>query len=354
MNNSKAIAACYHPTTVFFIDDNRKYLSGLSIGLDDTKFSSKFYYNPMEALQYLQEKYHVDPFITRCLSHPEESRLDHRNLEIDIGAIRKEVYNPKRFEEISVIVVDYAMPSLNGLDLCLQVKHAPYKKIMLTGEAEEGIAIQAFNDGIIDKFIRKDVENFSEVINSAIEELQKQYFADLSRVIIDSLTKNPEHPTTAWLDEPEFLQLFDKINKENEFTEYYLTDAFGSFLLLDYEGNPSWLAVKSEDEMQSALEVAEGSDDPFPNDILTAMKKRERLLYLFPKGGLSDDIEEAKKSLHPATKLKGRRTNFYYSFVNDSNAYHFDSNEIMSFKAYQALLKKSKKEEEEKEGKAGA
>ena len=340
------ISACYHPTTAFFIDDNRRYLANLSFDLDDSKFSSKFYFNPVDALEYLQEKYQINPFTNRCLTRPEESRFDHRNIEIDISAIRKEIYDPNRFEEISVIVVDYAMPNLNGLDLCLQLKHAPYKKLMLTGEAEEGIAIQAFNDGIIDKFIRKDIPNFSKVINSAIEELERQYFVDLSRIVIDSLTQDPNHPIVTWLDEPGFSELFEKVRRENDISEYYLTDAFGSFLFLDSQGNPSWLAVKSEDEMQAALEVAEGSDTPFPSDILSSMKKREKVLYMYHKGGLCDNLEEAKRSLHPATKLKGRKTNYYYSLIKDSNAYDVDTDKILSFKTYQERQKKPQKKDE--------
>lgn len=345
MNNSK-ISACYHPTTVVFIDDNRKYLTSLSFELDEAKFCPKLYYNPMDALQFLQNEYQVSPFTTKCLTRPEESRFDHRNIEIDISAIRREMYNPKRFDEISVIVVDYAMPTLNGLDLCLQLKHAPYKKLMLTGEAEEGIAIQAFNDGIIDKFVRKDTENFSTVVNSTIAELQNQYFEEMSRLIIDSLTKDRDHPIVTWLDETNFIELFDAINEQNDITEYYLSDAFGSFVFLDYEGNPSWLAVKSEDEMQAALEVAEGSDTPFPSDILAAMKKREKVLYMFQKGGLCDDLEEAKKSLHPATRLKGRKSNYYYSLIKNPSAYEIDISKVVSYKTYLDEVKKSKKKNE--------
>ena len=83
------------------------------------------------------------------------------------------------------------MPSLNGVEFCSQLKQKSFKKIMLTGKAGESVAVQAFNEGIIDKFIRKDSPNFEKTLTVAIEELQHEYFRNLSTVVTDSLAADP-------------------------------------------------------------------------------------------------------------------------------------------------------------------
>ncbi len=327
------IAACHHPTSVVFIDDNRKYLSTLNIKLDIRQFSPKFFFNSSEALSFLQS-YEPNPFTKRCMSRPEESHFDHRNLEIDVRKIREELYNPARFDEISVVVVDYAMPGLNGLELCQQLKERrSYKIILLTGEADESKAVAAFNEGIIDKFLRKDLYDFHNVLNQTILNLQQDYFTNLSQLILDSLTKDHEHPIINWLDEPAFLELFDKIYQDHDFTEYYITDAFGSFMFLSYSGKPAWLVVKSEDEMVAAFEVADNSDTAFPKAMLEAMRDKRKVLYMH-EGGLCDDPLEAAQSLHPAKVLAGRKTRYYYAFIDDPLAYDIQPAKILSYEAY--------------------
>ncbi|HEX4045213.1 MAG TPA: response regulator [Gammaproteobacteria bacterium] len=338
-DKANGIAVCYHPATVVIIDDNAAYLDKLTLMLDLTKAYPKRFVYPKEALEFLQNQPYR-PFTQRCLLRPEETQFDHRNIDIDVSLIRNELYNPQRFDETIVVIVDYSMPSMNGLDLCKQLRDKLYKIILLTGEAGESKAVQAFNEGIIDKFIRKDSANFAETINATIVELQHDYFYGLSRIIIDALTKDPEHPMVNWLDEPVFFDLFNKICISNKISEYYLTDAFGSFILLNDAGQPSWLAVKSEEEMLAAYEVVENADISFPGNVLTAMKQNEKVLYLHHEGGLSDNIEEVTQALHPAKKLTGRKGDYFYSFIDNPQAYRLETDKIVSYKVYRQLQAK--------------
>jgi CheY-like chemotaxis protein len=316
------------------IDDNRKFLNNIKLDLDPKRAIFQFYDNPVKALQFLTEKYTPDPFINRCIQHPEERHRDHRNIDVDIRAIHKELYNPMRFNEISVIVVDYAMPGLNGLEFCERLKSRQFKMILLTGEADEKLANDAFNRGIIHRFIRKDTLNFVEVLKSAINELQLMYFQDLSEIIINSLTKNPDYPYCC-LDDQVFINFFEMLCNKNQFTEYYLMDATGSYLFLDFEGKPTWLAVKDENWMESDAFTAEMSDTEISPEILEPLRKREKLLYLHSDDDFDKQPQDWLPYLHPAQKLIGRSI-YYYAYINDPKVYDIHSDRILSYKEYLA------------------
>lgn len=63
--------------------------------------------------------------------------------------------------EVSLVVSDYNMPSMSGLDF-LQTVRAQYSQIltiMLTGQAELQIAVRAINEAGVYKFIQKPWNN---------------------------------------------------------------------------------------------------------------------------------------------------------------------------------------------------
>lgn len=325
------IPVCCFPGTVLLIDDNRKYLSRLVLELETNQFSPKLFDNPQQALQFAQN-YQFDPFISRCLHQEEETSIDHRNIDVDIRSIVKEAENPQRFQQVTVMVTDYAMPQLNGLDLCRQLKGYPFKKLLLTGEADENKAVSAFNEGIIDKFIRKDDPHFSETFNAAIEQLQKKYFLELSQFVLESLTKGPKSLAVKWLADPVFIGFFDQLRKKKNITEYYLTDAEGSFLCLDGRGRPSWFVIKSDQELENLYKHAEIEEAPA--DVIKALKDRKSLPYFYTDEDLQTSPLEWGKYMHAAKELKGKDDVYYYAYIDDPKAYDFDSSKILSYQDY--------------------
>ncbi|MGB6977280.1 MAG: response regulator, partial [Gammaproteobacteria bacterium] len=324
------VPACYFPTTVALVDDNRNFLNGLNIDLlHARKTIPLLYENAQEALQFLNETYQPNRFIDRCLRNQEETSMEQRIIDIDLSAIRREIYNPHRFNEISIVFVDYVMPNLNGLEFFEQLNDRWIKKVLLTDEADEKLAVKAFNQGIIHKFIRKDTANFTRIVNTVIQELQYQYFCDLSRIIVDHLARKTISELSC-LEDPAFIKFFNRICQENEAMEYYLADECGSFLLLDFQGQPSWLGVKSQEDMEVALQLADFSDDPFPATVLEAMKSREKMLYIYGET-YSSDVVKCEKFLFPAQKLDGQQT-YYYTLIKNPEVFDIKSNQVLSYK----------------------
>ena len=77
--------------------------------------------------------------------------------------------------EVSLVISDYNMPGMNGLDFLKQVKslHPHILSIMLTGQAEISIAVQAINEAGVYKFIQKpwDDNDLKITLQRALESI---------------------------------------------------------------------------------------------------------------------------------------------------------------------------------------
>src|SRR3989338_6754636 len=125
----KNMGVCYFPTAVVFIDDNRRYLDNIQIQLNMKQAWYRFFNDPINAIEYLKRQ-KTDQFLNRAFTYLRADHHDHRLVDINIPVINLEMYNQKRFDRASVVVVDYAMPSMRGDELCRQLKGLGLKIIL--------------------------------------------------------------------------------------------------------------------------------------------------------------------------------------------------------------------------------
>ncbi len=334
--NDQRLMAYYYPTTVLLIDDNQRYLLGIKSGLNKKKASYALYNDPTAALNFLTHEYQADLLAQRCISSIEEEERDHRTIDVNISVINKEIFNPDRFNQVSVIVIDQEMPGMKGLDLCKKISNSSIKKLMLTGEATNEQAIDAFNNGVIDRFINKNSDNFNQILNDTVFELQQEYFKDLSATIISSIIHNYAHHPLSCLDDPVFIEHFNHLCQKHQFCEYYLADANGSFMFIDFNGKPSWLVVKDEQAMHATEFDAEVSDIKLPNKTMNSLKNREKVLYLHNDDDwfVTADEWEAHGFLHPVKRIEGNKQHYYLAYVDNPTTYSFEPNTVFSFKSH--------------------
>lgn len=323
-----SIPTCYFPSTALFLDDNRDFLLNFVLQLDEG-LAYRIFDNPSTALDYIHNKNYEFEFLQQnCLGEYAKAKtglMMSRNLTPDMTAIHAEVYNPNRFAEISVIVVDYAMPGMDGLEFCRRIQNRHIKKILLSGQADEKLAIEAFNEGLIDRYIKKNDPDASDLITKNIAELQYQYFQAMS----DEVERTLPISAPRCLCDKNFVNEFHDIVRENRIVEYYLVDKSGSFLMLDDDANTSFLLVKNEEDMHACYQMAltHGASQ----SALEYLKSRKKAPIVLEPTQLNNGDWES--GLIPVTKL-ACEDNYYYAYLQRNDLLNVRQSKILSYHRY--------------------
>jgi len=337
MNARKRIPCCFFPTTPLLVDDEQAYLEGLGLRLHNIP-KPYTYTNPYIALDFIENEYHSlfsdrkwQTYLKGISSNTEEfGHPTHSILDFNIFSTYQLIYQPDRFKELAVTIADYSMPELNGVDLFSRMTAYPFQKILLTGHATHSIGVEAFNKGLINQFIEKDLSlNFDERINAVFKALEYQYFVKLSENITHKLIKS----SRSCFGEPVFLELFHETIQKNNIVEYYLVHESGCFLMLDFEGHPSWFVVKSEDDMQYYYQSA--IDNEAPGVVIDKLKSKNHLLFLFSKTDDEDVTYDAWVDyLHVCKNFVGEKNTFYVSYLKDKSIYDKQLGQYSSYRDY--------------------
>ncbi|HEV7813617.1 MAG TPA: response regulator [Janthinobacterium sp.] len=255
-----SLAIYTHPTLTVLVDDSDSFLKSVSFQLDP-RLASKTFHDTSSALGWLlQNSRNNQPgdlalqvnFDTQNLSS------DHCSVAIDIEGIYRISASPQRFLTPSVLVVDYSMPQMNGLEFCQAVEHLPCKKIMFTGAADEKIAVDAFNRGLIDRYIKKSEDGALDRLESEIGVLQKAFFAEQSDTFRDLLVLHHYH----FLSDPAIAGLVQALMLQHGFVEHYIFPSPTGILFFDAHGKARLMIVETVTGMRAQFEMARDSEAP--------------------------------------------------------------------------------------------
>lgn len=327
-----SIPTCYFPSTALFLDDSHDFLLNFVLQLDE-RVAYRIFDAPRKALDYIHNKgCALDLISQHCLSEytaAKQYSMLHQNklVNLDMAPIYAEVYNPYRFAEISVVVVDYAMPGMDGLEFCRLIENSNIKKILLTGQADEKLAIKAFNEGLIHRYIKKSDVNAAQLITQSIYELQLQYFQAMSDIVMRMLSLSAPR----CLYDQKFVQYFRKIVEEHHITEYYLIDHAGSFCMLDDDANVSFLIVKREEELRLYYDnaVANGVKE----GTLQQFAKGEMIPAFWQANSDATLWENIDKYLVPVKRLLSDET-YFIAYLKGNVFFDARQQKILSYHRY--------------------
>lgn len=264
----------YYPTTVALIDDNPIFLQSLSLQLHE-ELAYQLFTRPSDALERVNRPRSERPLYQRVFRHDEENGDSNRVIHLDLNLIEREISNPHRFEDISVIVVDYDMPAMDGLEFCHAVQDERIKKVLFTGVADEKVAVRAFNEGAIDRFIIKSQPDAVTVVNQTIAELQRAYFREISSTLTSTLMLDPP----GFITDPVFLHRFHELMRDRRVIEYYLVADPPGFLMLTDDGEISRLVVLDRDQIDQQQRLAQAQNAPA--EVLARLASRSVIPYFY-------------------------------------------------------------------------
>ncbi len=323
----------YYPTTTVFVDDNNNFLNVLRQRFS-SDFPAIFSNDPIASLnKILQDaagiwsleniKNRSQIIYESYEEHENHDGLEHQSRwDIFKGAI----YDSRRFSKGTVLVVDQMMPGMDGITLCRKLKTHPIKKIMLTANADLEIAVDAFNEKLIDHFILKDSPSLVRDLAEKISQLQAAYFnaqiERLSGFVNNSMIQfQPDSP------------FYTKIINQVGATERYLLDEWGSTLFLTPDGTPVTLVVRPASVQEFFAKIADDHDE---HAIATDLRSGTKILYF-------QDVKDTLRSpsdwglyLVPATSIT-EKNDLFYSVLNGVCHQSISTSQLKSYTSYLSL-----------------
>ena len=314
------------PSTIVLVDDSEELLENLKIHLLD-RFHLRCFTEPNKALSYINQLTPHD-LIQQCTKTNDLQSYDEFNLQININKIHQIMYLPERFLEVSTIISDYAMPKLNGIDLCEQIKSDDIRKVLLTGQADTNLAIKAFNQGVIDQFIQKSDANLIKLLRDTLNQQIYQYFVKQSQQLFNE-TSLRQHESLNILLNEKFHAFFNKNCDSNQIIEYYLLDEHGSYILLDKNANSYLLIIRSEDEIAEQVRIAQF--EQAKPDLIKHLEQRKSVLFFPNAQAQQSPATQWDTYQFPAKQIPGLKSH-YFVLVEDP-FFHHESN-ILAFNQF--------------------
>ncbi|MBT3071956.1 hypothetical protein KKP04_13905 [Rhodomicrobium sp. Az07] len=249
----------YHPTTCLVIDDDRLYLESFDYNYANVTLCATEH-RPEQAIErLLKDAERTGLTIEEANRAPvDDGEAADPFIRLPISRIAAMARDPARFSRISVVVVDFAMPSMTGVEFLKKIKHLPVKKVLLTGKTGDSTAVAAFNEGLLNLFLVKHDPDLPDKLRRVIRELQYGYFKDITAPL-EPIAKLED---TAFLDDPQIAIWYHKLAERIGAVEHYLLMSPPGLMLVDEVGQVTIAWINNQDRMRAQLEIAIDVDAP--------------------------------------------------------------------------------------------
>lgn len=297
------IPCIYYPTIVVMLDDNMSFLENIRMTIKDYENITLFD-SPSTAFDFLTSS-NLVPVGLDILEKIDQDEMDFDNvLSVDYEKLASFFNNEN---QVSVLVVDYSMPEINGVEFFEKIKLMKAKKIMLTGEADTTIALNAFNKGLIDKFLTKDLSSINLVLNDCIAEFKIKYFLDSNINAFVSSFNNIK-------DSCDYISIFNAWVTSNNIIKFHQIDDNGSMVGLNSSNINFYFYILNENKLQDYVNIAKensGSDL-----LLQQLNQRKKIPVFLNAQNKNIPVYEWGEILHDVSgAFEFNNHAYYYCFV---------------------------------------
>lgn len=155
----------------------------------------------------------------------------------------------------SVLVSDYAMPAESGVSLCARHKYLGLRRILLTGIADESLAVTAFNEGAIDHFLLKQTSCLAKDLLESIEGQSRQSSEVRSLQLMQLM---PDSARRLFAD-PLVLSGLGDLLTRFDVVDYIVSVQPLGLMALSASGRALWIQIENEGSLFDLQEMAEAS-----------------------------------------------------------------------------------------------
>lgn len=256
------------PGGVVFLDDDPDYLEMLAevMPLD---WHARFFLRPVECINTLQQ----EPPLWEADAWQQQEIINRWREGVALIPQILRYWREDgtaRFALTQVCVVDYSMPAMSGLRALSELTGWSGSRVLLTGRADEQLAVSAFNRGLIEQFIPKQSPEIRLRLTDAIQNLLRLPDARHQQTWRATLTRE-QH---ALLCNPAIAQTLESLALKQGWIEHVVIGAPFGVLALDRKGSVSWLQLEPGEKLPELAEMAESQGwDPSTVQDIQAGKK---------------------------------------------------------------------------------
>ena len=239
----------FWPTKTLILDDNERYLDEMKQLLsNDAEFI--FCSDSKEAQQLINNQGYNFNWFSKSLNY---RGYGQESYDIDYKSIHSAIYDNKRRDIISTILIDYHMPLISGIDFCNSISpELGVRKILLTANMGYQNAVENLNNNAIHGFLSKQDITLGTIM--ATLKRENSIFFKNHSIFLNKCIKlsNNNHP----IFYQDYTNHFNNLIEQYKIKEYYLLNELGWYLLVDNNNRKYYLFIFSEEEMQEMIEEA--------------------------------------------------------------------------------------------------
>lgn len=239
------------PGVVVFLDDDHDYLESVADVLP-IDWPVRLFQRPSQFIEcMLEDSVRWDEEISNY------QKIIHRwkdgaSLIAELLRYWREDGN-RRYSLFRVGVLDYSMPPMTGLEVLSGLPVWPGLRILLTGRADEQIALSAFNRGLIQKYITKQSATLRLELIDSVTNFLSLSTDRVNQVLVSTLSREQ---LTA-INRPQVSSALESYANEHGWIEFAVIGAPFGVLSLDRHGKAGWLQLEMAGNLKELSEMAE-------------------------------------------------------------------------------------------------
>jgi CheY-like chemotaxis protein len=271
-----SIAFFHFPGCVAVLDDDVAYLESLALAMSGNR-QMAFYSRQQACIDRIR----AERMAWYVLVQQKHSWINHWRAGRPLLAkiLADSIASRPHYGLVKVLVVDYAMPGKNGLQVLQDLPSLTADRILLTGQADTQIAVAAFNSHLIEQYIPKQSDNIGQRITKAVDDMLLN--VDIKKFDFWQAIFSAEQ--FAVLNQLSFDNQLHNLLKTRWVEYVVLSEPFGVFGF-DAQGRAGWLQLETASSLKDTAEMAQ--EQQVPTEVVGQMLRGDILLALELKQAL--------------------------------------------------------------------